>query len=89
MAKIIINFLIGCAFIGIGFYGFILKTDGIQSFFGRIPFFDKYLGTEGGTKLGYKIIGCLIIFIGFLVAFGLIDKFMLWMFSPITKYNWK
>lgn len=87
MLKIIINFLIGSVFVGIGFYGFILNTDGILSFFGRMEFFDKYLGTDGGSRLGYKLIGIVIIFFGFLVAFSLIDKFLLWSFSPITKYN--
>jgi len=87
MIKIIINFLIGSLFVWIGFYAFVFKTDGVLEFFGRIAFFDKYLGADGGTRLGYKLIGIIIIFIGFLIAFNLIDRFILWMFSPVTKYN--
>ncbi len=87
MLKIILNFLIGSVFIFIGTYAFIIKTDGILEFFGRIEFFDKYLGTDGGSRLGYKLIGVLIVFLGFLTAFSLIDKFIIWVFSPLTQYN--
>jgi len=34
--------------------------------FGRIPIFDKYLGLEGGSRLGYKLIGIFIFFFGIL-----------------------
>ncbi len=51
--------------------------------FGRIPVFEKYLGTEGGSRLGYKIIGMLIFFIFVLVLTGSYKGFMLWVLSPI------
>jgi len=87
MIKVIFNIIIGGLFVWLGFYAFVLKTDGILSFFGTIPFFDKHFGADGGSRLGYKLIGVLIIFLGFLIMFGLIDNFILWMFSPLTKYN--
>jgi hypothetical protein len=87
MLKIIINFLIGCGFIFVGSYVFVVKTDLVLGFFGRMEFFEKWLGTDGGSRLGYKFIGILIIFLGFLVAFGLIDRFMLWSLSPLIRYQ--
>ena len=51
--------------------------------FGRIPVFEKYLGNEGGSRLGYKIIGMLIFFIFVLVLTGSYKGFMLWVLSPI------
>lgn len=87
MLKIIINFLIGSTFIFVGAYGFIIKTDAVLSFFGRMDFFEKWLGTDGGSRLGYKLIGVIIIFFGFLIAFGLIDRFMMWGLSPLTRYQ--
>jgi|GEM_PF-157178 hypothetical protein len=87
MWKIIINLIVGGAFIGIGFYAFIWKTESILGIFGRLPFFEKYLGAEGGTRLGYKLIGIVIIFIGLLLAFNMFDRFTLWAISPLTRYN--
>lgn len=78
------QFILGLIVLGIGIV-LIVKTSSIVSFFGRIAFFDKYLGTEGGTRLGYKLIGLFAIFIGTLMMFGLIDSFMLWVLSPLLN----
>ncbi|PIR93374.1 hypothetical protein COT99_00910 [Candidatus Falkowbacteria bacterium CG10_big_fil_rev_8_21_14_0_10_43_10] len=51
--------------------------------FGRIPFFEKYLGFEGGSRLGYKIIGLLIFFISLLIMTNLIQEFLMWVLLPI------
>lgn len=87
MLSGIINFIIGGFFVWLGFYAFILKTDSILGFFGPIAFFERYLGVDGGSRLGYKLLGVVVIVIGFLIAFGLFENFIIWMFSPITKYN--
>lgn len=63
----------------------VAKTSSMVSFFGRIAFFDKYLGAEGGTRLGYKLIGLFAIFIGALVMFGLIDGFLMWVLGPLIR----
>lgn len=87
MIKLIINFLVGSGFVALGFYFFVWQTDKVLELFGRIDFFDQYLGSEGGTRLGYKFIGIVIIFFGFLLTFSLFDDFALWAFSPLTKYT--
>ncbi len=61
----------------------VIKTEAVLSFFGPIGFFEKYLGTEGGSRLGWKIIGLILLFFGFLIFFGLIDGFMMWLLSPL------
>ncbi len=61
----------------------VIKSEAIFNAFGRIAFFDKYLGTEGGSRLGYKLIGILFIFIGTLMVTGLINGFMEWLLSPL------
>jgi len=76
------QFFLGLIVVGAGFY-LVVKTNSMVSFFGRIAFFDKYLGTEGGTRLGYKLIGIFAIFIGALMMFGLIDGFLMWALSPL------
>lgn len=60
-----------------------IKSEAILNFFGRITFFEKYLGTEGGSRLGYKLIGILTFFIGLLIMTGMIEGFMRWVLSPL------
>jgi len=45
------------------------------------------LGVEGGSRLGYKLIGVLTIFIGLLIMTNMIGGFMMWVFSPLLKYS--
>ncbi|NTU99000.1 hypothetical protein HGA64_03270 [Candidatus Falkowbacteria bacterium] len=65
----------------------VIKTEFLVNNFGRIPFFDKYLGSEGGTRLGYKLIGILVGFIGILLATNLFNNFMEWVLSPLTSVS--
>lgn len=52
---------------------------------GAIGIFEKYLGTSGGSRLGYKLIGLFIIFLGALTTFNLIGAFFFWVFEPVIK----
>lgn len=63
----------------------IIKTEWLVQNFGRIAWFDKYLGTEGGTRLGYKIIGLIIIFFGILTITDNFDTFFNWLLSPLMN----
>jgi hypothetical protein len=76
------------------FYGFLMtsagallvaKSEWMLNNFGRIGFFDKYLGTSGGTRLGYKLIGLLVAFFGILIMTDLIGAFVLWILGPLIK----
>ncbi|MFH1427073.1 MAG: hypothetical protein ABIG60_00905, partial [Patescibacteria group bacterium] len=58
----------------------VIKSETILNIFGRINFFDRFLGTEGGSRLGYKLIGLLFIFIGILVMTNMIGGFITWLF---------
>lgn len=76
------KFLLGTFVFFIGFL-IVWKSEWMLNNFGRIGFFDQHLGTEGGTRLGYKLIGMLAMFIGILMMTGLIDAFLGWILSPI------
>lgn len=65
----------------------VIRTEGLVSAFGRIEFFDRYLGAEGGTRLGYKLIGLLVIFISVLIATNMIGGFMTWLLGPLLRFN--
>lgn len=66
---------------------FIYKSDAFLNNFGRLPFFENHLASEGGSRLGYKLIGLALIIIGFMIASGMISGFIAWITSPITQYS--
>lgn len=76
--------LLGLVGIAIGTL-MVMKTESLVSSFGSIYFFDKYLGAEGGTRLGYKLIGLFIIFISVLIATNMIDGFLMWILGPLIR----
>lgn len=80
--NIIFGFVIICA-------GSIMvaRSEWLLNNFGRIYFFDKYLGSSGGTRLGYKMIGSFVIFIGILVLTGMLGAFVGWVLAPLLKYS--
>ncbi len=80
------HFILGAIIIAIG-AAIVIKSGGLLNTFGRIGFFEKYLGVEGGSRLGYKIIGVLTIFIGLLIMINMIGGFMTWLLSPLLKYS--
>ncbi len=64
--------------------GFMLvwKTSAVLSFTGRIDFAEKYLGTEGGSRLFIKIVGVLIIFVAWLYMFNMGGWILTTLFLP-------
>lgn len=79
------RFILGAIMMAVGFL-IVAKSEWMLNNFGRIAFFDQKLGMEGGTRLGYKLIGIFIIFIGLLMVTNLIGGFLTWVFSPMLKY---
>lgn len=80
------NIIIGAMGIAIGTM-IVLKSEALLGAFGRIGFFEKHLGTDGGSRLGYKLIGLAVIFFGILILTNMIGGFMEWLLSPLLKYN--
>jgi len=65
----------------------VIKSEWLLNNFGRIAFFESHLGSEGGSRLGYKLIGLLVIFIGLLVMTNLIGGFLEWALSPLIRVS--
>ena len=80
--QIILGIIITCAGASL-----IAKTEWFVSNFGRLSWFEQNLGSEGGTRLGYKIIGILILFIGIIMMTGSGNLFFGWLVSPLTKFS--
>lgn len=57
----------------------VIYTEPIYNFFGPIPLAEKYIHTEGGSRLLYKLIGVTLIFVGFSFATGLHRGFFEWL----------
>jgi hypothetical protein len=64
------RFLIGIIAMAGGFL-VTWKSEWLFRNFGTIPFFEKYLHSSGGGRLGYKLIGILFIFVGILAITNL------------------
>lgn len=64
-----------------------IKTEWFMENFGRVEWFENNLGSEGGTRLGYKLLGFIFIFIGIVIMTGSGGAFFGWLFSPLTKYS--
>ncbi|NCN25473.1 hypothetical protein COT94_02200 [Candidatus Falkowbacteria bacterium CG10_big_fil_rev_8_21_14_0_10_37_14] len=86
MIKIISNLIFGLIVSGTGL-GMIIKTEAFLSFFGRMEWFERFANIEGGSRSGYKFLGMIFIFVGVLIAFGMISGFIEWIISPLTKYK--
>jgi len=80
------NIIIGLLVMGAG--GFlVIKTEWFVSNFGRITWFEQKLGTEGGSRLGYKLVGLVLLFIGVIVMTGSGSTFAQWLLGPLLKYS--
>lgn len=78
--------ILGLVITAVGVF-IIVKTEGILSNFGRIEFFERHLGTEGGSRLGYKLVGLLAVFIGMMIMTNMIGGLMQWILSPLLKFS--
>ena len=75
-------FILGALVIAAGTF-LVIKTEWFMTNFGRIAWFEDKLGSEGGSRLGYKILGVITIFIGIVLLSGNGTNFFTWMLSPL------
>ncbi len=64
----------------------VLKSEAILNMVGPIGWFERHLGVEGGSRLGYKLIGLFICFIGLLIMTNMIGGFVMWIIGPVLKH---
>lgn len=76
--------IVGLIILVIGAF-MVIKSEAMLNAFGRIEFFERHLGAEGGSRLGYKIVGLIAAFIGFLVMTNLIGGFLEWLLAPLLR----
>ncbi len=61
----------------------IIKTEGFIESFGTSAWAEEHMGSNGGTRLLYKLIGLGIIFLSFMGMFGLLGGFILGTFGRL------
>lgn len=74
--------ILGLVILSIGVV-LVIKTEWFLQNFGRITWFENTFGTEGGSRLGYKLLGLLAIFIGIVMISGNGLNFFTWLLSPL------
>lgn len=62
----------------------IVYTEWLVSNFGRIAWAEQHLGTEGGTRMFYKLLGALIILLAFLAVTGTLGDLLRGFFGART-----
>lgn len=75
-----LNLIVGIIGITIGIF-LIIKTEWFLEFFGRIEWAELHLGTEGGTRIFYKILGIAIIILSFMFMTGMVQTLLRKIFS--------
>jgi hypothetical protein len=60
-----------------------IKSETILKMFGRVPFAEKYLGLEGGSRTFYKLLGVLIAVLAILLMTGMLQKMILGFLGPL------
>ncbi len=74
------RYLAGLLLIAGGIF-LIVKTELLMSWFGRIAWAEEKLGTEGGTRLFYKLIGMGSIVLAFMIMSGKIVSILDFVFK--------
>ncbi|HLD60708.1 MAG TPA: hypothetical protein VJA27_01065 [Patescibacteria group bacterium] len=75
------RYFVGILFLLVGI-GMIIKTEWLIENFGTNAWAEAKLGTSGGGRLLYKLIGLALIFVGFLLITNLFQGFL---FGTIGK----
>ena len=60
----------------------VLKSDWIVSVFGRVPWAETHLGSEGGTRIFWKLVGIAIIFLAFFYYTDILQNILIRIFVP-------
>lgn len=82
----LLRFFGGLVIVAIGAL-IIMKREWFLANFGRLEFFEEKFDIYGGSRLAYLLLGLITIFIGFAIAFGLINGFLGWFLGPLIRYQ--
>lgn len=78
--------IVGLIFIIWG-VSFIIKTEWYLNNFGRIGYFEQKLSTAGGSRLGYKLFGSVLVIVGILLTTNLFGNLIALLAKPFVRYQ--
>jgi hypothetical protein len=78
------HIILGIIFCVIGTF-ITFKSEWILREFGRTEFAEKYFPFEGGSRFFYKLIGIIIIFVGFLTIGGIHLTILNWIARTLFR----
>lgn len=78
------QFIVGLLIVVIGAL-ITIKSEWFVQNFGYIGWAEAHLGTAGGTRLFYKLLGIVFCLGGFIYMTGLWGSFMMWALSPLIR----
>jgi hypothetical protein len=61
----------------------VIKTEWLIASFGTSSWAEQHMGTSGGTRLLYKLIGIIIIVLAFMGVTGMLGDILLSFFGPL------
>ncbi|MBU0596583.1 hypothetical protein KJ641_02135 [Patescibacteria group bacterium] len=64
----------------------VIKTEWIVQAFGSSSWAETHLGSSGGTRLMYKLIGVLLIFVSMMGVTGLLGPFIMNTFGTLFNF---
>ena len=70
------NYFFGTILTAVGIF-FVLKTEWFLENFGTINWAEENMGSSGGSRLAYKLIGIALVFFGFLLITGMMGGFLM------------
>jgi hypothetical protein len=69
------NYIIGAVLVVVGAL-LVIKSEWFLQNFGTVSWAEQHLGVNGGSRLFYKLIGLLIVIIGFMLITNLFGAFL-------------
>jgi len=78
------RYLIGLIVVALGAV-LIIKTEWALAMFGRVDWAEQHLGTEGGTRIFFKLIGILLILGAFMALTGILESIFSGIFGGTAR----
>lgn len=63
----------------------VMRSEWFLSFFGRIDWAEIHLGSEGGTRVFFKLVGMILILVSLMVMTGMIEGLLMAIFGPLFR----
>jgi len=76
------HIVLGLIMVAVGFL-LVWKTEWLVENFGHINWAEEHLGADGGTRLFYKLLGILIILVGFGTLTGIFQDILTVTLTPL------